>query len=67
MDESDIKTRNLETEIKAQLKKLMSGLTHKNHKEAFLAYVSLQSIGHQALPFIKQTLLGLRLIAHLHS
>ncbi len=61
MDESDVETISLEIKVKAQLKKLMSGLTHKNHKEAYLAYVALQSIGPSALPFIKQILLGLRL------
>lgn len=51
----------LEFEIRAELKKLLGAIAHKNHDVAMKAHKALYTIGSPAIPFVTEALLDLDL------
>jgi hypothetical protein len=51
----------LESEIKAELKKLLAAIAHENYREAMKPYKALYIVGSPTVPFISDVLFGLDL------
>lgn len=50
-----------ESEIKAEIKKLLGAIAHENYREAMKPYKSLYNIGSPTIPFISDVIFGLDL------